>query len=308
MEKVIEVSSLQKSFGDKIVLEDLNFTINKGDIFGLVGHNGCGKTTTLRIILGLLEIEGGSVRVFGDDPFEKQTEVLEKCGVLSEDNGLYEAMTVYDNLKFFARAYKCYDENFEKKIDTLLNRFNILENKHDVIKNFSQGMKKKTALIRTLFHEPEIVLLDEPTNGLDPVSVQTLSDIISEMSSKGSTFILTTHNLDIVSKICNKIVIVKDGIDVYTSSLGSDSDLMRTSISYLNELDDKTENTIREYNNEFKVEINTDLKQLIVYTKDATQISNLVANISHLGVYEIDRNAFDLTKIYLDKDKGETNV
>lgn len=310
--KIIEVKNIKKAFGSNMVLDGLSFDVKKGDVFGLLGHNGAGKTTILRIILGLLEVDSGELIVSGEDPFSAQENIRRKCGVLSEDNGLYESISVYDNLKFFAKAYNCYNEAFESKIDTLLEQFGILENKHDTIKNFSLGMKKKVAIIRTIFHEPEIVILDEPTNGLDPVSIKTLSDIINDLSkNKGITFIITTHNLDIVSKICNQVVIVKNGVNVYSSSLSSnDNDLVRTKIKYLNNKDKDVTKIIKKAIKNLKNEVDEKNMEIVLNTKDKMIISDIVSllNAKDIKVYDINRNDFDLTSIYLRHDGEDKDV
>lgn len=310
--KIIEVKNIKKAFGSNMVLDGLSFDVKKGDVFGLLGHNGAGKTTILRIILGLLEVDSGELIVLGEDPFSAQENIRRKCGVLSEDNGLYESISVYDNLKFFAKAYNCYNEAFESKIDTLLEQFGILENKHDTIKNFSLGMKKKVAIIRTIFHEPEIVILDEPTNGLDPVSIKTLSDIINDLSkNKGITFIITTHNLDIVSKICNQVVIVKNGVNVYSSSLSSnDNDLVRTKIKYLNNKDKDVTKIIKKAIKNLKSEVDEKNMEIVLNTKDKMIISDIVSllNAKDIKVYDINRNDFDLTSIYLRHDGEDKDV
>ncbi len=296
---IIKLSNVEKTFGENQVLKGLNLEINKGEIFGLLGHNGAGKTTTLRIILGLLNIENGSVEILEKDPFNCNEEVRKKCGVLSEENGLYEALTVYDNLKFFAEAYNCFDDDFDKKIDYLLEKFEILDKKHEVIKDFSLGMKKKTAIVRTLFHEPEIVLLDEPTNGLDPVSVNTFVEIIKEMSEqKGITFLITTHNLDVVNRVCDRVVIVKNGKNAYTKNLKNDDndDLVGTEISYLSGETEKLNNIIKD----IEFELGENKKVIKLKTKDKALVSNLVKElvISDFSIYSVNMNTFDLNQIY----------
>ncbi len=307
---VITVRNIKKCFNNKEVLKGLSFDVQKGDVLGLLGHNGAGKTTTLRLILGLLKADDGEVSVFDLDPLSTQSNILRRCGVLCEDNGLYESMSVYDNLKFFAEAYGCYDKTFDHRIDRLLSSFNMQEYKHDQIKNFSLGMKKKVAIVRTLFHEPDIVMLDEPTNGLDPVSVQVLAEIIKEYSEqKGITFILTTHNLDIVSKICNNVVIVKDGVNVYASSLSDpQSELERTKVCYRNGTYDDAVNILNMCNIEFG-ESDQD-GEVLIYTTDEEKIATTISALVQggLGVYEVSRKVFDLTRIYLEKDKEDSLV
>ncbi len=303
---IIKLNQIKKSFGSNIVLKGLDLDISKGEIFGLLGHNGAGKTTILRIILGLHRIDEGSVTVFNSNPYETQENARRLSGVLSEDNGLYESMTVYDNLLFFARAYNKHNSEVEKRMDELLDRFEILDKKHEVIKNFSLGMKKKVALVRTLFLNHKLILLDEPTNGLDPVSVNTLANILKEMSKEeGITFVLTTHNLDIVSRICDRVAIVKDGKNVYDRYLQDDnSDLTKTIIKCTNLNKDKVSTIMMDSYSNLKFEIDSEADEISLYTKNIEIISRVVKELvfTDAGVYEIDRDSFDLTRVYLDKD------
>lgn len=194
--------------------------IEKGEIYGLLGHNGAGKTTTLRLMLGLLEATSGEISVFGMNPIENSKEIKSRCGVLSENIGLYEPLTVYENLKYYAQIYNIDKSEYDSRIDEFLEKFEILDKKHMPIKGFSTGMKKKVALIRAMLHRPEIVLLDEPTSGLDPVSIVKLRELMIDMSKKfKTTFIITTHNLDEVARTCDKISILKQGKDIVTKSI-----------------------------------------------------------------------------------------
>lgn len=300
---IIKLNNIEKAFGENLVLKGLNLEISKGEIFGFLGHNGAGKTTTLRIILGLLNIENGSVEILGKDPFNCNEDVRKRCGVLSEENGLYESLTVYENLKFFAEAYKCFDDKFEEKIDYLLKKFEILDKKHEVIKDFSLGMKKKTAIVRTLFHEPEIVLLDEPTNGLDPISVNTFIEIIKEMSEKkGTTFVLTTHNLDVVNRVCDRVVIVKNGKNAYDKNLKNDenTDLVKTEICYMDGDVQKIDGVIKKIDSTLSFEIDENKKAMTVETNDKTLVSEIVKQLimSGFSIYNVNMNTFDLNQIY----------
>lgn len=209
-----------KEFKSVKALNGLNLVINKGEIYGLLGHNGAGKTTSLRLMLGLLNVTAGEISVFDVDPIKNGDQIRAKCGVLSENIGLYEPLTVYENLQYYAQIYNMEKEEYNKSIDEFLEKFEIIDKKHMPVKGFSTGMKKKVALIRAVLHKPEIVILDEPTNGLDPVSIVKLRELMIYMSEKyKTTFIITTHNLDEVAKTCDKLSILKHGVDVVTKSL-----------------------------------------------------------------------------------------
>lgn len=216
----IEFVEVKKSFGKVNAIKGLNISIMEGEVYALLGHNGAGKTTTLRLLLGLLEADEGNITVFGYDPIKNGNMVRNMCGVLSEDVGLYEPLTVYDNLIYYADIYGIKRDEANKRIDDLLNKFDLLNKKGLNIKGFSTGMKKKVAIIRALLHKPRILLLDEPTNGLDPVSTTDLRNMLLELArEQGTTIIMTTHNLEEVQKICDKISIFRQGKNIFTDSI-----------------------------------------------------------------------------------------
>ena len=216
----IEVKDLTKSFNGRAVVDGINFRVEKGEVFGLLGHNGAGKTTTLRLLLGLLQTDVGKISVFGHDPIKQGNAIRKMCGVLSEDVGLYEPLSVYDNLIYYASIYKMKKGNANKRIDELLEFFELQDQKYLPVKGFSTGMKKKVAIIRAILHNPRILLLDEPTNGLDPVSTMKLREMLLTLAKENhTTIIMTTHNLEEVQKLCNKISIFRRGKNIYTSEI-----------------------------------------------------------------------------------------
>lgn len=212
--------AVNKSFGNVDAINGLDITIEEGDVYALLGHNGAGKTTTLRLLLGLLQADEGNISVFGYDPIEQGDEVRKMSGVLSEEVGLYEPLSVYDNLIYYADIYKIKRKDANKRIDELLECFGMQDKKFLPVKGFSTGMKKKVAIIRAMLHKPRILLLDEPTNGLDPVSTQDLRNMLLQLATEyHTTIIMTTHNLEEVQKLCNKISIFRKGKNIYTSEI-----------------------------------------------------------------------------------------
>ncbi len=213
---------VKKSFGEVTAINGLNLNISEGEVYAFLGHNGAGKTTTLRLLLGLLEPDKGSITVFGENPIHNGNAVRGMCGVLSEDVGLYEPLTVYDNLMYYADIHGMSRVESNKRIDALLSEFGLFEKKALPVKGFSTGMKKKVALIRAMLHRPRILLLDEPTNGLDPVSTTDLRNTLSALAKEhGTTIIMTTHNLEEVQKMCDRISIFRHGSNIFTDSISS---------------------------------------------------------------------------------------
>jgi len=220
--KYIIFEEVKKTFGEVTAIDGLSLNISEGEVYAFLGHNGAGKTTTLRLLLGLLEPDNGNITVFGNNPIKNGTAVRGMCGVLSEDVGLYEPLTVYDNLMYYADIYGMSRVDSNKRIDELLCRFELFEKKRLIIKGFSTGMKKKVALIRAMLHRPQILLLDEPSNGLDPVSTTDLRNMLSELAKEqGTTIIMTTHNLEEVQKMCDRISIFRHGRNIFTDSIST---------------------------------------------------------------------------------------
>ncbi|WP_195268030.1 ABC transporter ATP-binding protein [Eubacterium sp. 1001713B170207_170306_E7] len=232
----IELKQVSKSFGSVQALNQLDLDIGQGSVCALLGHNGAGKTTTLRLILGLLSPDSGELTVGGLNPVQDGDAVRRMCGVLSEDTGLYEPLSVYDNLSYFARLYGMTRGDYDARIDALLARLDILDKKNLAVRGFSTGMKKKVALIRAMLHRPRLLLLDEPTSGLDPVSIEHLRAILTELTEQdGATIVLTTHNLSEVERVADQIAILRYGRSIFTNTLealrcetgGGDFDLER---------------------------------------------------------------------------------
>ena len=218
----IEFCNVSKSFGQVKAANGLDLQIEEGQVYALLGHNGAGKTTALRLLLGLLKPDGGQVSVFGHDPAVQGDAVRGMCGVLAEDVGLYEPLSVRDNLLYYADLYGMPRPEACRRMEELLARFDLLDKMLLPVKGFSTGMKKKVALIRAMLHRPRILLLDEPTNGLDPVSTADLRAILAELAAQQNTTILmTTHNLEEVQKLCQGISILRQGQNVFTGSIAA---------------------------------------------------------------------------------------
>ncbi|RBP38235.1 ABC transporter ATP-binding protein [Garciella nitratireducens] len=285
-------------------MNDLNLIINTGEIYGLLGHNGAGKTTALRLMLGLMRPNSGEISVFGLNPIEKGRQIRAKCGVLSEYVGLYEPLTVYENLKYYAEIYGVSKNEYDKRMDELLELFEISHKKHSSIKGFSTGMKKKVALIRAILHNPPIVLLDEPTNGLDPVSIEKLRKTILDMSKKyGTTFIITTHNLDEVVRTCDKISILKHGKDIVTKTireLEMESQLNITiqSTQNLENLSNEIEQTMKSIKSIINYELS---KNEILITMEKNVTSEVIKKLSikNINIENVITKSTGLLDLYM---------
>lgn len=203
---IIEVSRYKMTFAGNTVIKDLSFTVKKGEVFGLLGSNGSGKTTTIRTLLGLYQATGGKLLINGK-PFSPEDNI--RIGYLPEERGLYKKESVIDTMVYFARI-KGVEHPKEWSID-FLKRVNLEDHAKTRIDKLSQGMQQKVQLGITVMNDPELLILDEPTKGFDPVNRKILMEIIEELHAKGSTVILITHYMNEVEDLCDRILLLKDG-------------------------------------------------------------------------------------------------
>lgn len=205
---MLEVKDLVKSFGNYRAVDDISFEIPDGKIMGLIGQNGAGKTTTFRLILNFLNQDRGEVLWDGHPISEKDYNII---GYLPEERGLYPRATVEEQLLFFAELRGKSKQEILPKIDEWMEKFEVKGKKTDKVKALSKGNQQKVQLIATLIHEPKLVILDEPFSGLDPVNAELLKNGIIELKAKGSCVIFSSHNMDNVEKICDHLIMLKNG-------------------------------------------------------------------------------------------------
>ncbi|MDT8715880.1 ABC transporter ATP-binding protein [Clostridium sp. 19966] len=225
MEKAVEVKDLKKYFISKKrkmfrvveksefkAVDGISFDIYKGEIFGLLGPNGAGKTTTIKMITGLLRPTSGYVKVNGLDVDKKPMEALKNLGtVLAGDRSIYWKLTGRENLEYFAALYGCNRKEAKERAEKLLDRLGITEKADELVEKYSTGMKQKVALGKALIPQAPVVLLDEPTLGLDPNSALNLREIILDIQKEGRAVLLTTHYMEEADFLCDRIAIVDGG-------------------------------------------------------------------------------------------------
>jgi ABC-2 type transport system ATP-binding protein len=224
MDNVIDVKELYRTFGEIRAVDGLTFSIQPGEVFGLLGPNGAGKTTTVRLLNGLLPPSSGLVRIFGLDPATQGEQVRQKTGVLTESPSLYERLSARENLTFYGTLAEIPEESLGKRVDEILEFFELGTRASDKVETFSKGMKQRMALARALLHQPPLLFLDEPTSGLDPEAAQQVDALIESLSHKGQTIILCTHNLTEAERLCDRVAVMNKGRAL---ALGSLTDLSR---------------------------------------------------------------------------------
>ncbi len=210
---VIEVEGLTKRFGSYIAVDQLSFEVGEGEVFGLLGPNGAGKTTTIRMLAGLFSASEGWAKVGGYRIDKESLQVRQTVGILTENPSLYERLTAYENMDFFAQAYGLSEpKEKQNRIKKLLDFFGLWERRNEKAATFSKGMKQKLAIARALVHKPPILFLDEPTSSLDPESSKEVRDLIAKLSQhEKSTILLCTHHLEDAERLCSRVMIINKG-------------------------------------------------------------------------------------------------
>jgi ABC-2 type transport system ATP-binding protein len=221
---VITTVGLTRRFGDKVAVDGLDLEVASGEIFGVLGHNGAGKTTTVRLLNGVLEPSAGRARVLGLDPTREGAQLRGRTGVLTETPALDERLSAWDNLSFYAELYDVPRRRVRERIEALLEGFDLLGVAREKVGSFSKGMKQRLALARVLLHDPELIFLDEPTAGLDPIAARQVADLVRKLSYEGRTIFLCTHNLVEAQALCDRVAVLEHGKLV---ALGTPEELAR---------------------------------------------------------------------------------
>jgi len=207
---MIKLTNVTKRYDDTTVVDNLNIQIEAGEIVGIIGHNGAGKSTTMKMIAGLVEPTSGEIRVMGRDIRKEGVKIKQHIGFLPEESPLYEAMTAQQYLLFFSELYSMPRQKALTRIDQLLTSLH-LEEKTKLTGEFSKGMKRKTAIARALLHDPDLLILDEPNSGLDPLTSFFIINYLKTLRREGKTILLSAHNLFHVESICDRVGIIKNG-------------------------------------------------------------------------------------------------
>lgn len=208
---MLEIKNVTKKYGKKHAVENITLTIEDGSIFGFIGHNGAGKTTLIKAIVGIHDFDEGDILINGISIKTSEIEYKKQLAYIPDNPDLYENLTGIDYLNFIADIYEVNSKTREQRIKKYATIFEILPNLGDLISSYSHGMKQKLAIISSLVHDPQVLVLDEPFVGLDPKSSKDLKDIMKSLCKNGTIIFFSSHVLEVVEKLCNSVGIIKNG-------------------------------------------------------------------------------------------------
>lgn len=227
--QAVECRGLSRRFGNRLAVSDLDFTVPGGSVFGFLGPNGAGKTTTVRMMVGMLRPSAGEVRVLGLDPISEGDAVRSRCGVMLDNVGLYDRLSAIQNLEFAARIAPMDSRGRRDRIEAALRRVDLWDRRDDHVSGFSKGMRQKLGLARALIADPDLLILDEPTAGLDPASIVMVRELLVSLAAEsGRTIFICTHLLAEAQKMCDQVAIIQAGRLV---AVGNPNNLGQTGVN-----------------------------------------------------------------------------
>ena len=207
--QVIQIKDVCKAFDQRQVLNNISLSVEEGEIFGLLGPSGAGKTTLIKMLIGLLSGTSGNIAILGKELDKKIDESFPSFGMVLDNDGLYDRLNCYDNLELYARIYSI--SNRKKVINDLLEKVGLIESSKKSVSNLSKGMRQRLSFARAILHSPKIVFLDEPTSGLDPATTLQIHSMMKTLKESGTTIFLTTHNMNEAQKMCDHLALLNEG-------------------------------------------------------------------------------------------------
>lgn len=297
MGNIIEVKNLNKSFGKKKVLNNVSLSVSEGEIVGFIGPNGAGKTTTIKLILGLQKIDSGTVVINGYDIVKDFKKAIEKVGAIVESPDLYMYLSGLDNLKMIASMYNGIDS---KKIDEIVKLVGLENRIKDKVSKYSLGMRQRLGIAASLIHSPNVLILDEPTNGLDPEGIKELRALLKKLAKKEKMGVLiSSHNLSELESFCTDVCLIKNGEILTTASIEEIRKADKS--SYLFKLD-KTTGLEDLLSKDDKV-INDTLVKMFI---DEEDVPDMMLKLFKEGykIYEVKRDTLTLEEAFISKTGG----
>ncbi|MGL5414746.1 MAG: ABC transporter ATP-binding protein [Clostridium sp.] len=285
--EALKIEGLRKSFGDFVAVENLNLSVKEGEIFGLLGPNGAGKSTSIGIICGLLKPTKGSISILGTDTTKGMKGKNKEIGLVPQEIALYGQLTAYENLKFFGELYGLRGKILSEKIDEVLDFIGLKDVKDKKANDFSGGMKRRLNIGCALVHSPKLVIMDEPTVGIDPQSRNHILESVKKLNKQGVTVIYTTHYMEEIEAICNRIAIIDKGRVIAEGS----KEEVKNIISDVNILSVRVNgiDKVRKDEMEFIEGVKKiDIKEDIIEISSVKEINNLNKILEYLGSKNIE--------------------
>ena len=296
----LQVRNVTKRFGDFTAVEDLSFDVRAGRVFGFLGPNGAGKTTTIRMIVGITAPDEGSIELYGQ---KMSPELQDRIGYLPEERGLYKKLKIVDQLRYFAALKGMSSADAEKKIDFWLDRMNLGEWKKKKTTDLSKGMQQKVQFISTVMHDPDLLILDEPFSGLDPINVEFLIDVISEIKTQDKTIIFSTHLMETAEKLCSDILLIDKARKVVSGSLRQVKESYGKNLIALRA--DGAEHVLADLSMVSKLVVHAD--EVILHLTNGTEPQMLLRRLIDDGarISKFEKVEASLYDIFIDKVRGE---
>lgn len=297
---MIQVQNLSKSFQNIQAVNDISFTIKKGEIFGLLGPNGAGKSTTLNMMSTILKSDTGHIHIDGK-PVNKNSEACKHLiGVVPQEISLYEDLSAYQNLLFWGELYGIPSKELKERIHTTLELIGLLDRKNDLIKTYSGGMKRRINIAAALLHHPKVLFMDEPTVGIDPQSRNHIFEVIETLNAQGMTIIYTTHYMEEVERLCDRIAIIDSGSIIAQGTQSELKELVLNKESIQLEFDILSESNIEQLEKVLPYTVTHNQNKLIVdcTIKDLSKVIT-ACNELQLSIKDIQLNKVNLEAIFL---------
>ncbi len=280
MEPIIAVKNLFKNFDDIAAVNDLSFSVNEGDVYGFLGQNGAGKSTTIRMLLTLIRPSGGEIKIFGKDLHTNRHNILQQTGAIIERPDMYKYLSAFDNLSIFAKMSGIKPNR--KFIINQLNMVGLADRSSSKVKTYSQGMKQRLGIAIALVHDPKLIILDEPTNGLDPQGIADMRNLILQLSrEQGKTVLVSSHLLSEIELIANRMLIIHKGKKIAEGTVSELLDPSNTLVQLETTDDTATFNKLQNTAWALKAKVGKDHVKLTI---NKSEIPSLVSKLTEMDV------------------------
>jgi ABC-2 type transport system ATP-binding protein len=300
---IVKIEGLTKKFGDVIAVDNISLDIEEGEIYGLLGPNGAGKSTIINILCGLINMDKGTIEILGKDIQHNSTYTKQNIGVVPQDIAIYEDLRAYENVKFFASLYGLKGDKLKKEVEEALNFVGLLDKKNEYPKNFSGGMKRRLNIACAIAHRPKLIIMDEPTVGIDPQSRNHILQSVKKLNSLGCTIIYTTHYMEEVEAICNNIAIIDHGKVIAHGTKDELNDLV-TDVNYVtitaNDITQVNLDELKEIPGVVKIDIDND-KIKMQSKRDVANLDKIILffTSNNISIKNIENKNPDLESVFL---------